>query len=332
MSNIVETQAEDTSGAIANRMEDAFDMYFKIHEKVNARSEEIQKSYKNNIIVSFNDIKELHHKTMQSIASLNPAKSAIGVRIAISHNEGEAEKFNSFEAFEKHNITSPNPTASVNMVYTFTLYDAESGKFENYKILNQLRSRIAELKQLEEEAPPFVSKAILASMVTTTARIVVEYTDYVKARHFTAMFDEWIKSCDESHGSKFIDGMKRFSHHVPHFGRLVIFAMLAMFTVNAIDKGVLGGELAVKFLGVYASIFAIAGGVAETFLRKLEISIDSYLSISYLSLNKGDAKLTKDFEERNKKSIIMALVGAAGTVSVGVVTRLAYDMIKWLIT
>ena len=154
----------------------------------------------------------MHFKTTQSINSLKPVKSNINVRIAVSHNEGESEKFNSFEEFEKRNLTNPNPTSDVLLVYSFSIYDKETDNFENYKVMAHVRSRVAELKQIEREAPPFISSALVSSMVTTTAKITVHYSDYVKARHFAAMFDEWVRGCDKSKNIGLINKLKKISH------------------------------------------------------------------------------------------------------------------------
>ncbi|BCG65183.1 MAG: hypothetical protein methR_P3008 [Methyloprofundus sp.] len=307
------------------------DLYFKIYEKANSKNEEISKSYKNNILVKFSDIKELHYKTVQSITSLNPVKSNIGIRIAVSHNEGETDKFNSFEDFEKHHITSPNPTSNLRMLYTFAVYDNESGMFENFKVINQLRSRVAELEQAEKEAPPFIPQAFIASLVTITAKITIEYDDYVKARHFTAMFDEWIRGCDESNNVKGINFLKRNSHLITKFGKLTIYAMLAIFTSKAIDANIITTALTVKFIVIYASVFVIFGNVVELFLRKIESSIDGYLALSYLNINKGDAKLIKEYANRNRFSVFKILIGSIGTICIGLLTCAVYDIIKWFI-
>ncbi|MGH1389344.1 MAG: hypothetical protein ACRAUZ_04245, partial [Aeromonas jandaei] len=87
----------------------------------------------------------------------------------------------------------------------------------------------------------------------------------------------------------------------------------------------------VKFLIIYSSLFVIVGGVSDIFLRKLEVSIDSYLPMSYLNINKGDAKLISDFSGRNKKSILWSVFGLIGTIAIGLATSAAYDLIKWLI-
>ncbi len=67
------------------------------------------------------------------------------------------------------------------------------------------------------------------------------------------------------------------------------------------------------------------------FLRNIEMAIDGYLVMSHLNINKGDAKLIKDYSNKNKKSFIKAFGGVAGTVFIGVVTRFTYDLINWLI-
>ena len=332
MNGTVEVIESNSSGNSIIQHDDAqLDLFFKMQEKINAKNEEISKSYKNNILVKFSDIKELHHKTIQSINSLSPANNSISTRIAVSHSQGESEKLNSFEEFESHNTTSPNPTTDIYMSYSFTIYDSEINAFENYKITNQVRSRVAELEQIENEAPPFISRAIVSGMVTTTAKITIQYGDYVKARHFTAMFDEWVKGCDESKNITLIEGLKRFSHFIPQFGKLVIYALLAIFTVSAIDTNLITDVTAIKFLVAYASVFVIIGGIATVLLRKVELSIDSYLAISYLDINKGDKKLIKDYCKRNSSSLMWAVIGIIGTIVVGWFTSASYDLIKWLV-
>lgn len=331
MNGIVNPQSNLGSGNVAQQTDSVFDLFFKIQEKVNARSEELSKSYNENLLVKFSDIKELHFKTLQSISSLKPANNVVGLRIAISHHEGESEKFNTFDDFERHNVTSPNPTSDIVLTYSFTLYDAECQNFEKYKVINQIRSRVAELKQLEREAPPFVSKAILASLVTTTAIITIHYEDYVKARHFTAMFDEWVRGCDEAKAIKFINYLKPHSHLITRFGKFLIYALLAYFTSSAIDLKVIGADLTTKFIVVYASVFVIIGGVSETLLRKVEMSIDGYLPLSYIEINKGDTKLISDYGGRNQSSIVWSVIALIGTLAIGMLTNSTYDIIKWLI-
>lgn len=333
MGDVIEVVDSGAKNTNVSAFDDAqLDLYFKIHQKVNPKSEEISKSYKNNILVDFCDIEELHQKIVQSIRSAKPQRGSIIMHVMVSHHEGEAERFKSFEDFKNHNITSPNPTSEVALMYQFSIHDPDSGEIENYKVAANVKSRVGELYQLEQEAPAFISSAIISSMVTTTARIKVEYSDYVKARHFVAMFDEWIKGCDESKEIKFIAPLKRISHLISRFGHLIIIALLGFFVSQSIDIGSVGADEVIQFIVLYGSVFFVISSFAELCFKKLEHSIDSYLALSYLKINKGDSKLIKSFKDRNKKSIIWSVLGILGGVGMGLVSSAAYDLIKLLIT
>lgn len=330
MNDIVERLDDVDSGEIIRAEDAQYDLYFKIHQRVNAKSEEISKSYKNNILVEFSDIQELHQKTVQSIKSLKPVSSSLSERVEVYHNEGEAEKFNSFDDFQKYNLTSPSPTAQVSLIYRFVIFDSESGEFENYRVSAEVRSRVAELKQIEKEAPAFLSKALISSLVTQTARISIRYSDYVKARHFTAMFDEWVKGCDEAKSIKHINKMKKVSHLLTAYGKLIILFFLAFFTVISLrsESAELNISLALQFFVIYSAVFVTVGNLASLFLGRIESSIDSYLSLSYIKINKGDNKAIRQYSGRNKYSLAWGVVGFIGTVGVGVLASATYDLIK----
>ncbi|MEZ8196929.1 hypothetical protein [Vibrio cortegadensis] len=329
MGDVIEVVDESTN--VATFDDAQLDLYFKIHQKVNQKSEEISKSYKNNILVEFSDVEELHEKIVQSIRSEKPQRGSIITQVMVSHHEGEAERFKSFEDFKNHNITSPNPTSEIVLMYQFSIHDLESGEVENYKVVANVKSRVGELHQIEQEAPAFISAAIVSSMVTTTARIKIEYSDYVKARHFVAMFDEWIKGCDESKELKFISPLKRISHLISRFGHLIIIALLGFFVSQSIDiENMSSGEL-VQFIVLYASVFLVISSLSDLCLKKLEHAIDSYLALSYLEINKGDGKLIKSFKDRNRRSIVWSILGALGGFGMALTSSAAYDFIKLVI-
>jgi len=331
MNDISGIKHNESSVGLVSKDESQLELFFKMYERINAKNEEISKSYTNNILVTIKDIQELHLKTVQSINALQPAMSQIGIRIAVSHIEGESEKFNSFEEFLNHNKTSPNPTSDIQMTYTFTLHDAERSTFENYKVNHVVRSRVTSISQIEQEAPAFISKLLISSIATTTAATTIEYSDYVKARLFTAMFDEWIKGCDESKNMGFINILKKVSYFIPQVGLMVIYALIAYFTASAIDENFLNSDYIVKFVVIYASVFLIARGVCQICLREIEESINGYLALSFLNISKGDAKIIKAFSSRNRYSILWGLGGLTGTIFVGIFTSVAYDFIKWLL-
>lgn len=256
MTEVIDSRHDDVIGTDLVTLDDAqLDLYLKLHQKVNAKNQETGKTYKNNILVKFDDIRELHHKVIQSITSLRGRSESLSVRIVVAHNEGEADKFNSFEEFERHNVTSPNPTSEVALVYKFHCVDLEQDEIESYRVAVNLKSRIGELHEIEKEAPPFISSAILSSLVTPTARIKIEYSDYVKARHFVAMFDEWIKGCDETREAPYVNTLKSYSHLIPKLGKPIIVAILGLCAAISLNSNPIDISKIVEFSVLYASVF-----------------------------------------------------------------------------
>ena len=78
------------------------------------------------------------------------------------------------------------------------------------------------LDELEKEAPPFMTSAIFASIATPTVIITIEYADYIKARGFISMIDEWVDACEDSTHSKYINKLKKHSHLIPRQDHLDI--------------------------------------------------------------------------------------------------------------
>lgn len=325
---IIEDSMSNGNSNVTQIEDSQLELYFRMHRRVNEKSEETSRSFKNNILVEFNDIEELHHKTIQSIKSLNPYNESVTLRVVITHLEGEAAKFNTFEAFKNHNKTSPNPTANVTLSYKFSIIDQETRNIEGYTVAINLISRIGALFQIEKEAPSFISSALISSILTTTAEIKIEYSDYVKARHFVAMFDEWIRGCDESKEVKYIDTAKSISYLIPKFGRMIVIAMLGFYVADGINDDILHDAGLVKFIVLYSSIFLVVIALSEMALKMLENAIDSYLSLSYININKGDLKLINNFRGRNKKSIIKSIFGVVSTIVIAVSSRFVYDFIK----
>lgn len=323
---VEEILPEEKNRELITREAKDVEYFCSIYERVNAANDEIKKKYSNNLLVEFNDLQELHEKTCQTIRRLNP--SSVGTKIYVSFNNGESEKFKTFEEFKNYKATSPNPTNNVYMVYNFSIIDAETGRFETYKVKIRIVSRIAMISEFEKEAPPFMSPTMLASIATPTVIIAVEYADYVRARNFISMIDEWVDGCDDERSSKTINRSKSFSHLIPKIGSNAIFILLAYFTIISIGDTDFSSNHLAKLLIFYATAFTVLGVLSSQFLSKVEQAIDSYMVMSYINLTKGDYKLIKRFKGQNKKSIYVSIFGVLATIGIGVFTNYFYDLIK----
>ncbi|WP_203535893.1 hypothetical protein, partial [Vibrio parahaemolyticus] len=323
---VEEVLPEEKGRELIRRDAKEVEFFCSIYERVNAANDEIKKKYSNSLLVEFSDLQELHEKTCQTIRSLNP--SSVGTKIYVSFNNGESEKFNSFEDFQSYKAASPNPTNNVYLVYNFSILDRESANFETYKLKIRVVSRISMIAEFEKEAPPFMSAPMLASIATPTVIIAIEYADYVKARNFISMIDEWVDGVDDEKSSMTVSKAKAFSHLIPKLGRNLIFILLAYFTILSMGETQFTSSQLAKFIVFYGTAFAVLGALATHLLSKVEQAIDSYMVMSYINLTKGDAKLIKRFKGQNKTSALLSAFGVVGTVGVGVFTNYFYDIIK----
>lgn len=329
MDIVEEISPEQLGKDVIRKENDNIDFFCSIYERMNASNDEIKKQYNNNLLVKFNDVKELHEKTCQTINSLNP--NSVGIKIYIAQNGGESEKFNSFEDFENYKVTSPKPTNNIYFRYNFSILNLSTGTFEVYKIKIRIVSRIAMISEFEKEAPPFMSPSIIASVATPVVIIEIEYSDYIKARNFISMVDEWVQGCDESVGLEWLNKMKKHSYLIPKVGRNIIYILLSYFTINAINNDAFTSIHLVKFIIFYFTIFVVLGSLTSGILSKVEEFVDSYISLSYINMNKGDAKLISKYSEKNKRSIKLSIFGLIGTIILGILTNSLYDISKTFI-
>ncbi len=330
MGRIIENGNNNYLDEIINNKNALTKFVIEMNRRMHEKSKETSKSYKNHSFISFNDIKELHNKNIQMITNLSVREETINLQISTTHVKGEGLDFKNFEEFSKECSANSTPTLEVILIYKFMIFDDDKKDFESYEIENRLISRVSQLKQIEDEAPPFVSKAFLSNIISPTSKITIKHDNYVKARNFISMFDEWVEGIDESNGFgvKLLNWLKSISHHIRRFGKIAIICILGFFTAKAIDTSLVEINSLAKFIVAYMTIFFVMWNISDMTLGKLEESIDSYLPLSYLEINKGDKKLIKNYKQRNSKSIFISFLSIAGTIILGIMSSATYDLIK----
>jgi hypothetical protein len=324
------TQGMPADGTtIAELNDENLDLFHRIHQKITSKNEEISKNYTNNIVIKFSDLKELHYKCLQCIHSLTQiTDDSIGVRVVISHLAGQAEKFNSFDEFEKFNITSPNPTLTVEMQYRFSLWDIQSNSFESYIVRANSSSRLSEMEHMRSEFPSDLPTEFLTSLISRVSRVSVEYSDYVKARTFIAMYDEWIQGLHEFEESKVKRFLLPISRLLSSYGHLIIVFLLAIFTANSLEKNPLDEGLFLQFLIVYASMFVLIANIGKSLFSAFQRSILSMITLSYIELNKGDKKLVDKYIKESSRSKWTSAKSLLGAFLLGLSTNWTYDLVK----
>jgi hypothetical protein len=295
--------------------------YQDIYHQVTGRTEQIRKRYSDNLLIDASELEQLHHKICQ-LCDIHHVV-ARNASISVFHDKERKEEFTSFERFRTYNANTASPTVNVVLKYNFSLIPAGLDRPQEYVVTVRLTSRIAALRQLEEEAPPFMRGRLFAFLGGPVAEITVEYADYVIARGFLEAFEEWVRGCKSSPRSQFLSKLRHYSHWVPPLIEIGVAALLVFFALRAVPSAFLptsGSEATARFVVVFlggAYLLLKFGRIAGEFI---EATIDGFPEISYLRLNKGDERLIEQAERSKPFALARLAVGAIGSVALGMIS------------
>jgi hypothetical protein len=143
-------------------------VYQDIYHQVTGRTEQIRKRYSDNILAEFSDLEQLHHKISQ-LCDVHHVV-ARNETISVFHDKERKELFTSFERFRAYNGNATSPSVNVVLKYNFSIVPAGLERPQEYVVTVRLTSRVAAVKQLEDEAPPFMAGASSATWLGALRR------------------------------------------------------------------------------------------------------------------------------------------------------------------
>jgi hypothetical protein len=293
-------------------------VYQDIYHQVTGKTEEIRKRYTDNLLIDFSEIEQLHHKILQ-LCDVHRVV-ARNETISIFHDQERKEQFTSFERFKAYNTNTASHTVSVVLQYSFSIIPGGLNKPQEYSVEVRLSSRIAEIQEIERDAPPFVEGGFFGFMAGPTAEVRVSYVDYVIARGFIEAFSEWVKGCRTTPTNKWIKALQAKTNYFPDFGRQLTMIGIAYFALGAVSEfDLTKQETVVRFFIIYFTAFHALGYVGAHAFKMAAQVIDSHVEISYLYLNKGDKKLIEDYSDRKTGRIIKSVGAAVVAVILGIV-------------
>ena len=161
-----------------------------IYNELTGKSEEVGKSYSKPIRVKFSDIEQLNHKITQACEQYNVVSGSCSV--TVYYVDDTRDQFSSFDRFRLHNSGSTSPVESVLLKYNFLVLLPKTKKPQSYTVSIRLASRVAVSKRMKSEfygTPP----SIFRLMGNRTAVVEIQYVDYMVARNFLNLIDEWFK-------------------------------------------------------------------------------------------------------------------------------------------
>lgn len=177
--------------------------------------------------------------------------------------------------------------------------------------------------------------SFISMMISETAEIRIEYSDYIIARGFLETFNEWIKGCTKSKENSLIKWGQRYSFLLSPLGGLLMCILYGFFIYSSIDL-IIGSEptlvIFAKYLVISTISFVLALQLSRMIFKQIENSIDRYVFISWINLNKGDEKAIKDASSNQIKNFGLFALTTLGAITLGVVSSQISNLIDKIIS
>lgn len=289
-----------------------------IYNEITGKSEELTKGYDVDFAITFPYLEQLHAKILQlheqySIQAHNES-------IAVYFYKDTRETFSSFERFRLFNNSSLSQVESVLIKYNFMICLPKTKKVQPYTISIRLASKITIAKKMEEDLPGAIR--FLRVMGSQTARVTVQYIDYLVARNFMDAIDGWLQGLPKTNSSRCIKWLSHHSHYFPVVAKFSLGAVALICVLGTLPRflpaqSVEPTMLAQAIVLSLTSIFALFS-LGQLLGTLTEDALDEYYPLSYLSLTRGDQQQIENAQRRNKRKIAKAILGVIGTFILGV--------------
>ena len=303
-------------------------VFQSIYNEITGKSETVGKNYDKPFEITYSDIEHLNHQIKQAHEQYNVCTSNCAITIYYLNNS--RDNFSSFERFSMHNAGATSPVESILIKYNLLIILPKVAKPQTYSISVRLISRVAMERRMSQEIHPFPSFYRFLGG-GSSARVEIEYVDYLVARNFLGLIDDWFGVLPFAKAQKTLLFLQRRSHWIPTGSRFLTAVAATFLAIEVYPTFVSAdhGDLAIfgKFalfagLGIYVA-YTLAGWTG----RYVEHALDRWSEVSFLRLNKGDeAEIRKSIQE-NRLTLVKAVVGIISTLSVSVITKIIASLI-----
>lgn len=299
-----------------------------IYNEITGKSEELTKGYNADFQLTFQDLEQLHTKISQlyeqySIPTHNES-------VTVYYYKDTRETFSSFDRFRLFNKSSLSCVESVLMKYNFLIILPKTKKPQNYTISIRLASKITIAKKMEEDIPGTLR--FIRVMGSQTARVTVNYVDYLVARNFIDAIDGWIQGLPKNETNSILKLLTKHSHYFPEIAKYslgILAFYLALIIVpkylppNVQDLNVLATVI-VSTLGAMFMMFSLGN-----FLGSLtEDALDEYFPVTYIALTRGDELQIGRAGKKNFWKGMKAIAGVIGTLLLGIIASVIANNIS----
>jgi hypothetical protein len=287
-----------------------------IYNEITGRSEQLERNYRVNHHVTFEDAQQLHTKVRQICEQYQIVSNNCAV--TIYHLDDQKQVFSSFDRFSLYDKSSLCPIISLCIEFNFLIILPLTSKPQSLKIEVNLYSRAALVQRSKRESS-IHADFFLHMLDSRTGSLEITYVDYMMARNFESAIDSWFKGLPSKPTKKWLKFAKRSSEHYSVIFRFVgiLFYLISAYKYffPLVEKG---GNVSLLYLAgtitfggaiLIGIIFSnIGGGIAN--------AIQKIRALSYINLTRGDEIAFKELQEENTRGGVKIVLNTLVAVCV----------------
>lgn len=275
----------------------------QIYAEITGRTESLDRAYKCNHAISFEDLCQLDTKITQLYEQYNIVSRNCSV--TLFHLDDQKQTFSSFERFKFFDRTTLSPVENVRLEYDFLIVLPQMRKPQSYRIEINIHSRAAMVKRANGDVGAR-NIMFFEFFSMNTAHVSIEYIDYTVARNFQGAIDGWLKSLPELQSGSVIRIAHKLTPHYVFAFRLVFVVayLLACYSyyVEALKKLPANhASLFVVSIVTFGGMFLMSlvsgklGSIAAEAIKRVQCK-------SYLNLTRGDELAFQEMNASNRSS------------------------------
>jgi hypothetical protein len=241
------------------------------------------------------------------------------------------DHFTSFDRAQLQISGGAQPIESILLKYDFLIVLPTLSKPQNYSISVRVVSRLAVERHMREEAySAFSIPRFIRMMAHYTGSSEITYVDYAVARSLSTAIDEWFQTIPRSHENKFMKWAQKYTHWLPRTSRFITGIVMVWVLIRILPYVI--NETRGDFL--HFARFFLYGGLAIYAAYMIagwlgiyaEGAMDSWSTLSYIKINRGDEREVERSVNENRTHLIKGAAGLTGVVIMDVIAKVIAEI------
>lgn len=288
-------------------------LYHEITGKTESLTKEFQKSYQ----ISPRDISSLYHRVIQILEQFECTKPT--TNIVVRYQGGNIQRISSIEKFTQLGNAITEPTLGVEVSIDFLIRVPSVGKLHQYKLVIVATSHLenSPSNSNDDEFSSDDDQQIGLRFGKKPIFFKVDYVDYVVARNFVSMIEDWEKSLAKISVPRLPKWYRKYEYQLDQVAS-TLFLFSAAVLCYGLHRKYFEGEFSIAgAVLLVGATFSIAQLMKIAF-ESMTLKTAMYGKFLFFRFTSGDEMMIEKFDEYKEKKIWrpLATITATGVTTI----------------